>query len=401
MKHYLTLNKFLYPVLFLTLILFLAFKKEHHNIHLNNGFYHIEAKVISQKTVKIISPKYLKDEVLSLNIKLPQNAYIRGFIKVKNGVVKTSPDFLEIAKSQKIKSLKDFLKNKFKRTTSNDWSKDIGLALLFGEGTKALPEDLLTAFSVNSLIFLLIMSGIHIDILFKNLSKIFIGEHSEVFGFFILLIYVSIFMEHGAPIVRAMSFLGVNVILKALYRYISPIRLFFVSGIITLLFNMSFYKNVGFWLSMIITFFIILYIENVEIPLSFLRKILFSMEVSLIAIVSSLPIVSKLGPISIEAVLIIPFLLLIVEIYLVFGLLNIITLFSVPVFYVPLNKTAYYFGSVVYALNLHPMYFKIPIYGNIAIELALFTSIMFVKDRYLKIFFMIGLFGVAYMLWSA
>jgi competence protein ComEC len=171
MKSYLwPKSVFLYPLLFLTIIGFLAFKNidiKSPKTHLKNGFYKIEAKALTNSEVKVLNPSYLKGDILHLNIKLPKDSYIKGYIKVKNGIAKTSKDFLEISKPNNrdlglLERLKIFLKNRFKSTTSNDWSKDIGLALLFGEGVKALPEDLLTSFSVNSLIFLLIMSGIHI-----------------------------------------------------------------------------------------------------------------------------------------------------------------------------------------------------------------------------------------------
>lgn len=148
-------NIFFLFVLIISFVLFFHLKKE-HNIRLRNGFYKIEAKVIKPKKILIIKPKSLKGKILDINISLPTKAYIKGFVKVKDNTVKTSYDFLEIAKDEKddthVKSLKDILKHRFEKTTKNDWSKDIGLALLFGEGTKALPEDLLTVFSINSLV---------------------------------------------------------------------------------------------------------------------------------------------------------------------------------------------------------------------------------------------------------
>ncbi len=402
MKIQLWPNVLLYPLLFLIFILFFAFSNNKiHKTKIKDGFYKIEGKVLKPKEVEILSPKHLEGKIVNLNIKLPKDSYVRGYIKVKNGVVKTSKDFLEIYESKSVKTnLKDILKNRFKSTTENDWSKDIGLALLFGEGTKALPEDLLTSFSVNSLIFLLIMSGIHIDMIFRNLSKLFFGEHKEVFALLMLILYVGIFMEHGAPIIRAVSYLTVGVLLKALYRYTNPIKQFFVSGLMSLCFNASFYKSVGFWLSMIITFYILIYLNTIDIPKTFLGKLMLSSELSLVAILSSMFIISKLGPISFLAVFVVPFLLIIVEIYLVLGLLNILTIFSLPTFYIPLNKIAYYFGDLVYNLNLKPMYFKIPVYYGILFDITLLFAIFLIKDRILKIFSMVVLFGIAYTMWG-
>jgi competence protein ComEC len=410
MKSYLwpKINIFLYPALFLVFALFFAFiniGNKSSKTHLNDGFYKIEAKVLDASKIKIIYPSSLNGQTVNLNVKLPKDSYIRGYIKVKNGIAKTSKDFLEISKPYNrslglLERLKMFLKSRFRHTTSNDWSKDIGLALLFGEGAKALPEDLLTSFSVNSLIFLLIMSGIHIDMIFKNMSNLFFGEYKEVFGILLVLLYVGIFMEHGAPIVRAVSYLVLSVLLKALYRYAHPIKIFFISGILTLCFNVYFYKSIGFWLSMIITFYILLYIRSVNIPKNIIGKILLSMELSFVAILSSMPIISKLGPISILAVLVVPFLLIVVELYLVFGFLNILTVFSIPVFYIPLNKIAYYFGDFAYSLNLMPMYFKIPIYYGLIFDGLLLFFIVFIKDRFVKLFSMVFLFGLAYTLWS-
>ncbi|MGC9286350.1 MAG: ComEC/Rec2 family competence protein, partial [Hydrogenobaculum sp.] len=85
---------------------------------------------------------------------------------------------------------------------------------------------------------------------------------------------------------------------------------------------------------------------------------------------------------------------------LVFGFLNILTVFSIPLFYIPLNKIAYYFGDFVYSLNLMPMYFKIPVYYGAIFEGLLLFFIVFIKDRFVKLFSMIFLFGLAYALWS-
>jgi competence protein ComEC len=102
-------------------------------------------------------------------------------------------------------------------------------------------------------------------------------------------------MEHGAPIIRAVSYLMVSVLLKTFYRYASNIKIFFISGILTLCFNISFYKSIGFWLSMIITFYILFYLKSVDTPKTFFSKIALSMELSLVAILSSMPMISKLG----------------------------------------------------------------------------------------------------------
>ncbi|MFP3253993.1 MAG: competence protein ComEC, partial [Hydrogenobaculum sp.] len=90
----------------------------------------------------------------------------------------------------------------------------------------------------------------------------------------------------------------------------------------------------------------------------------------------------------------------VVELYLVLGLLNILTVFSIPIFYIPLNKIAYYFGDIVYELNLRPMYFKIPIYYGVVFDGLLLLSIVFIKDRFLKVFSMVFLFGLAYAMWG-
>lgn len=398
MKNYQWLSVGVFGLIILFLSLFQAFKSQ-KTYHIKNGLYQIKAKVLKPKEILVLSPP-LKDKILNINIKLPQNAYIKGFIKVENNKVKTSYDFLEISAQTPKKNIKDILKSRFKNTTTNDWSKDIGLALLFGEGTKALPEDLLTVFSVNSLVFLLIMSGIHMDIIFKSLKTMFMGEYGEIIGFLLLLFYVVVFMEHGAPIIRAISYIGLGVILKYFYRYISTFRKFFISMGITLLVNINFYKNIGFWLSVIITFFIILYLKDIPSKEGFLNKMILSWELSIVSIVSSMPLISKLGPISILSSFVIPFLLIIVEIYLVFGLLNIITLFSFYIFYKPLNTIAYYLGDIVYNLNLHPMYFKVPIIQGIIFDILLAGLIFTLKDRILKISSVLALFGIGFMLWG-
>ncbi|WP_459894605.1 ComEC/Rec2 family competence protein [Hydrogenobaculum acidophilum] len=386
--------------------MFFAFSNNKiHKARIKDGFYKIEGKVLNASKIKILNPPSLRGKIVSLNIKLPRESYIKGYIKVKNGIVKTSKDFLEISKPSNhslrfLEKPKILLKTRFKNTTSNDWSKDIGLALLFGEGTKALPEDLLTSFSVNSLIFLLIMSGIHIDMIFRSLSKLFFGEHKEVFALLLLILYVSIFMEHGAPIIRAVSYLTIGVLLKALYRYTNPIKQFFVSGLMSLCFNASFYKSVGFWLSMIITFYILIYLSTIDMPKTFLGKLMLSSELSFVAILSSMFIISKLGPISFLAVFVVPFLLIIVEVYLVLGFLNVLTMFSLPIIYIPLNKIAYYFGDLVYNLDLKPIYFKIPVYYGILFDITLLFTILLIKDRILKIFSMGVLFGIAYKVWG-
>ncbi len=62
----------------------------------------------------MLSPKSLENKILNINISLLQNAYIKGFIKIKDNKVKTSYDFLEISKSKPKKDVKDILKSRFK-----------------------------------------------------------------------------------------------------------------------------------------------------------------------------------------------------------------------------------------------------------------------------------------------
>lgn len=398
MKNYPWVSVSVFGLIVFILSLFLSYKS-HKTYHLKNGLYHIKAKVLKPKQILVLEGP-LKDKTLNINVKLPPNSYIKGFIKIKHNKVKTSYDFLEISKPPIKPSLKDILKHRFEKTTSNDWAKDIGLALLFGEGTKALPEDLLTVFSINSLVFLLIMSGIHMDIIFKNLKTVLFGIYGEVLAFLILSTYVIIFMEHGAPIIRAISYIGIGVISKYFYRYVNPLRAFFMSMFITLLINTNFYKTIGFWLTGIITFFIIIYLQGIKQKYGIINKLIISWELSLVSIVCSMPIISKLGPISILSSFVIPFLLLIVEIYLILGLLNIITIFSIYILYKPLNTTAYYLGDIVYNLNLYPMYFKIPTFQGIAFDIALFIGLILLRDRILKIFLVFTFFGIGYVLWG-
>jgi len=85
---------FLYPFYFYT-FRFLAFKDNIKipKTRLKDGFYKIEAKALTNSEVKVLNPFYLKGNILHLNIKLPKDSYIKGYIKVKNGIAKTSKDF--------------------------------------------------------------------------------------------------------------------------------------------------------------------------------------------------------------------------------------------------------------------------------------------------------------------
>lgn len=77
------------------------------------------------------------------------------------------------------------------------------------------------------------------------------GEYGEILGFLLLSFYVIVFMGYGAPIIMAISYIVLGVISKYFYRYITTFRKFFISMGITLLINMSFYKNIGFWLTVL------------------------------------------------------------------------------------------------------------------------------------------------------
>jgi competence protein ComEC len=84
MKSYLwPKSVFLYPLLFFILLGFLAFKDniKSPKTHLKNGFYKIEAKALTNSEVKVLNPSYLKGDILHLNIKLPKDSYVRGYIK--------------------------------------------------------------------------------------------------------------------------------------------------------------------------------------------------------------------------------------------------------------------------------------------------------------------------------
>ncbi|WP_457623050.1 ComEC/Rec2 family competence protein [Persephonella sp.] len=244
-------------------------------------------------------------------------------------------------------NFKKYLVGNFLDKTEDKDQASLGLALIFGE-KGFLDRDLKDTFIDSGLTHLLAISGLHVGIIVTIIFFIFSFLHKKVIYIltgFVLILY-PFFTGFYIPVVRA-SLMGVMYIFaKIKYLRVDTINiLFFVAFLVILVDPKSVYSP-SFQLSFLAVFGILISLKYIILDhKSKVISVIYSMfSMSVIAVLFTMPIVIyHFGKFSLASIISTPVSMIFIYPYLFLSLINILTMFKVPLFVDVMNWTGMFF----------------------------------------------------------
>ncbi|NPA12515.1 MAG: ComEC/Rec2 family competence protein [Aquificae bacterium] len=263
----------------------------------------------------------------------------KGLIKVDN---ESNPFFL-------LYKLKETLLKNYSYNTLSQRAFALGNALIFGD--KSLLRDERQAFSLAGTSHLLAISGLHIGLII--LILLFLLKPLGRWAYYItivFLVFYPVFVGLQPPVVRA-SILGIlYLVSKVKYLQVNSLDLLFFVGFLILLFSPSSLYSISFQLSFVAVLGLILLkdIWALEVGSKPVKFALSTVLASLVAVLFTTPVVVYyFGMVSFMGILSTPVLVLLLYPYLLLGLVNLFSMFSIT----PLVKAMDWLGVIFLDIN--------------------------------------------------
>jgi len=315
-------NKLYYLLLLLTIIyVFLyvntyrindIFKINDNEFILKVKNYKIDGDKLNIEFNNLTSVYYFKSENEKNNLKLNINdeIYLKGKLNIPNNntipgtfnykkylyykrinYILNIDSFKIIRKNNNIfYKLKNFIINRISSINNNEYL----YAFILGK-SNYIDNDVYNNYKINGITHLFALSGLHVSmfssILLVLFKKLKFSEKKSYLITSIFLMFFSFIASFTPSILRATIFFILSALNNVYYFYIKPKNLLYLTFIILIFINPFYIYDTGFILSFTITFFILLFNEKNSIK----NKILSIITISILSLLSSLPIIINLS----------------------------------------------------------------------------------------------------------
>ncbi|MFN4013632.1 MAG: ComEC/Rec2 family competence protein [Aquificaceae bacterium] len=207
------------------------------------------------------------------------------------------------------------------------------LSYLFGESQDMLPQDIFYHFRKTGLVHLLVISGSHVATFFLILRYTLPYPYGVVFALLGITLYVFFLIPQEPPALRAWLMFSFWVLVRLMQGRPNSLSILFFSGSLMLAFSPSFSKSFSFWLSFFAVLYIILGLRLTKFEKdSYQKKVLDSFIVSLFAFLGVSPLLWTFTTSSAGSIFFSPLAEALFLPFTIYGILEIITYFSLPTF---------------------------------------------------------------------
>ncbi len=277
-----------------------------------------------------------------------------GNVSVRNNRVYIWASSREVRFLPEEKGVRDFLIERYIRTSKDKEATALGLSFLFGEPREFLPSEVQRSFLSTGLVHLLVVSGLHVGTVALTLSYMLPKLWGLRFSLVGVILYVLFVVPHEPPVLRAGIMISLVILSILSFRQPNTLSILLFSGSVILLLYPHYLFSYSFWLSFMATAYIILTLHDLEGSWGF--KTLLA---SLSAFTGVSPLVGTFSYLSPLSVLLTPILAPIVLIYALLGVLSLFTAMSFPPFVDLFNLWGRLFEGVVsfsshLSLHLYP-----------------------------------------------
>lgn len=186
--------------------------------------------------------------------------------------------------------LKNYIYNRINQLENNEYL----YAFILGK-TYNIDNGVYETYKVNGITHLFSLSASHVSvfsaILFLLLDKLKINKKLSLFIVSVFLIFFSFVSSFSPSLLRATIFFILNNLNKLYNMKISNIKILCLTFVILILINPNYIYNIGFILSFTITLFLLIFSKTYQIK----NKLINAILVSVIAYLSSLPIIINMN----------------------------------------------------------------------------------------------------------
>jgi len=207
------------------------------------------------------------------------------------------------------------------------------LTYLLGEARESLPQDLQYYFTKTGLIHLLVISGFHVGMVFLLLRYLLPYPYGLLLGAVGVSLYVLLLVPKEAPVLRAWLMLLLWVLVRLSEGRPNSLGILLFSGSLLLLYRPEFFQSFSFWLSFFAVLYIILGLRLLPSEGSWVyRNLGLPFGVSLFAFLGVSPLLLSFTHTSLGSVLFSPLVGYMLLPFTAYGVLELITFFSLPTF---------------------------------------------------------------------
>ncbi|QID33183.1 ComEC/Rec2 family competence protein [Pampinifervens florentissimum] len=205
------------------------------------------------------------------------------------------------------------------------------LTYLLGEARESLPQDLQYYFTKTGLIHLLVISGFHVGMVFLLLRYLLPYPYGLLLGVVGVSLYVLLLVPKEAPVLRAGLMLSLWVLVRLSEGRPNSLGILLFSGSLLLLYRPEFSQSFSFWLSFFAVLYIILGLRLLPSEGSWVyRNLGLPFGVSLFAFLGVSPLLLSFTHTSLGSVLFSPLVGYMLLPFTAYGVLELITFFSLP-----------------------------------------------------------------------
>lgn len=250
----------------------------------------------------------------------------------------------------KEKTVRDLYLQRVQEKLSDPQVRALVLSYLFGEARETLPQDMQYYFLKTGLVHLLVISGFHVGMVFVLFRYVLPYPYGLLLGVAGVSLYVLFLVPHEPPVLRAWLMLLLWVLVKLSEGRPNSVGILFFSGGLLLFVKPEFSVSFSFWLSFFATLYILLglrWLPSEGSPAY--RLVLLPFALSFFAFLGVSPLLLSFTHTSLGSVLFSPIVGYLFLPFTAYGMLELITFFSLPV--LPLELTGRLIVEVVKVLS--------------------------------------------------
>jgi len=247
---------------------------------------------------------------------------LEGEVKLKGGKLFLYAHRSKLKRLPPPRDLRSKLLRRLREELENEELRAMAEAFLLGESRRNLPLSLEGTFLKTGLVHLLVVSGLHVGLLYGFFSFFLPPRLGASAGALAVLFYGLFLVPPNPPALRAtLMLLGYALSLLSYRRYCSLCSLFF-SGTFLLLLFPHFSLSYSFWLSFFAVLYILLTLRGVELS-GFKGAFLASLS----AFTGVSPLVGSFSFVSPASILLTPLLTPLLLAYAFFSMLSLVSFF--------------------------------------------------------------------------
>ena len=320
---------------------------------------------------------------------LPTESFsLYGKVRAEGSRLFISGSYRDIEDFLSEKTLRKSYINRIQERIQDPQVKAFVLTYLLGEAREGLPQDLQYYFTKTGLIHLLVISGFHVGMVFLLLRYLLPYPYGLLLGVVGVSLYVLLLVPKEAPVLRAWLMLSLWVLVRLSEGRPNSLGILLFSGSLLLLYRPEFSQSFSFWLSFFAVLYIILGLRLLPSEGSWVyRNLGLPFGVSLFAFLGVSPLLLSFTHISLGSVLFSPLVGYMLLPFTAYGVLELITFFSLPT--LPLELMGKAVIQVVELLSVFDLRvgFDLSVRGSFAIStlgafLLYLLSLVFTSSRH-------------------